>query len=106
MLRSAIAVRLHRKIARWIVDHILWDTATNRPRAGFWRGVWATRKLLVALAGAGLLTRLEWVEHHPPDIAIVAILHFVFMLSAIALLVYAGGWFGGKKSPGNQANGV
>jgi hypothetical protein len=88
---------IHRKIARWMIDHLLWDTA-GTTREGFLRGLWATRKLLAAMAGAALLTWLEWVEHHPPEIAIVALIHFVFVLAAIALIVAIGGWrHRGKK---------
>jgi len=50
------------------------------------------RKLLLALVGSALLTWQEWVERHPPEIAIVALIHFVFVLAAIALLVYMGQW--------------
>jgi hypothetical protein len=78
-----------RKIASWIFDHLLWDSGGSA-QPGFWAGLWATRKLLLALAGSTLLTWLEWVEHHPPDIVIVAVIHFVFVLFAIALLVYIG----------------
>jgi hypothetical protein len=81
-----------RKIAGWIFDHLLWDTGGS-VQSGFWAGLWGTRKLLLALVGSTLLTWLEWVEHHPPDIVIVAVIHFVFVLFAIALLVYIGHWF-------------
>ncbi len=101
-----MAVLLHRKIARWIVDHILRDTAPNRPRAGLWRGLWATRKLLVVFAGAAGLTWWEWIEHHPPDMAIVALVHFAFVFAVIALLVYIGQCFGDRKSPSNRAKGL
>jgi len=44
--------------------------------------------LLVALVLSGLLTWVEWVEHHPPDIALVALLHFVVVLAAVAFVTY------------------
>lgn len=97
----AMAVPLHRKIARWIFDHLLWDT-TSTARAGFWTGLWATRKLLVAFMGSAVLTWREWVEHRPPDIVIVALVHFVFVFAVIALLVYVAQWFRGRGSPSEQ----
>jgi hypothetical protein len=95
-----MSVPIRRKIMHWIFEHVLWDTS-GAARDGFWGGIWATRKLLVALAGAALLTWREWVEHHPPEIAIVALLHFVFVFVTIALIVYSGQWFrrSHKKSP-------
>ena len=83
---------IHRRITRWIIDDLLWDTA-GTARGGFPGGLWAARKLLVAVAGAGLLTWWEWVEHHPPEIAVVALIHFVFVLIAIALVVHIRRWF-------------
>jgi hypothetical protein len=91
-----MAVLIPRKIARWIFAHLLWDTKGST-REGLWRGVWATRKLFIALAGSALLTWREWVEHHPPEIAILAMIHFMFVSAAIALLVYAGQWFGRSR---------
>jgi multisubunit Na+/H+ antiporter MnhB subunit len=44
--------------------------------------------LLVALVLSGLLTWLEWVEHRPPDIALVALVHFVVVLAAVAIVTY------------------
>jgi hypothetical protein len=88
-----MATPIHRKITGWIFNHLLWDTA-GRAREGFWRIVWGTRKVLLALVGSALLTWLEWTKHHPPDMAVVAILHFVFMLIATALVVQIGPWFG------------
>jgi hypothetical protein len=82
-----------RKVPLWILNHLLWDT-TGSVRQGFRRGLWAARKLFIALAGAALLTWREWVEHHPPAIVVVALIHFVFVLAAIALLVYTGQRFG------------
>jgi len=97
----ATAVPTHRKIMRWILDHMLWDAAGAAGR-GFWPGLWATRKLLVAFVGSAVLTWWEWVEHHPPDILIVALVHFVFVFAVIALLVYVGLWFRARKSPTSQ----
>jgi hypothetical protein len=92
-----MAVTTHRKIMRWMLDHMLWDTAGAEGR-GFWPGLWASRKLLLALAGSGVLTWWEWVEHHPPEIVIVTLVHFVFLFAVIALLVYVGLWFRARRS--------
>jgi len=44
--------------------------------------------LVVALVLSGLLTWVEWVEHHPPNIALVALVHFVVVLAAVAIVTY------------------
>ena len=91
--------RVPAKIMRWIIDHLLWDTK-GATGGGFGRGLWAARKLLAAIVGAVLLTWWEWEEHHPPDIAIVALIHFVFVLVAIALVVLIGQWYSrGTQQP-------
>lgn len=101
-----MAVPIHRKITRWIIHHLLWDT-TGATRESFRGGLWATRKLFVAVAGAALLTWWEWVEHHPPEIAVVALIHFVFVLAVTALAVHIGRWFSPshKRSSGRQPKG-
>ena len=98
---TGMAAQIHRKIPRWIIDNLVWDTA-GAARGGFRGGLWATRKLFIAAAGAALLTWWESVEHHPPAIAVVALIHFVFVLAAIALFVHIGRWFSrsDKESPG------
>jgi membrane protein YdbS with pleckstrin-like domain len=94
---------MFRKIAQWMVDHLFWD-AGDAARTGFWGALWAIRKLLVALALATVLTWREWVEHHPPEIAVVAVIHFAFVLVVFALLVYPGQWFirGLRKASSRQ----
>jgi hypothetical protein len=69
--------------------------------------VWPIVRLFLAVIGAALLTWLEWVEHHPPEIAIVALIHLVFVLVAIALIMHIGRWFSGshKRSAGRQPKG-
>jgi uncharacterized membrane protein YqhA len=57
-----------------------------RPRVSW--DVCGARKLILAVAAAALLTWIEWEEHHPPEIALVAVIHFVFVCAAIALAVY------------------
>jgi hypothetical protein len=96
-----MAAPLYRKIGRWILDHLLWDTiGTNKESARPW--VWPTGRLLLAVIAAALLTWWEWVLHHPPEIAIIALIHFVFVLLAIGLVVHVGRWFrrSDKRSPG------
>jgi chromate transport protein ChrA len=83
---------IHRRITRWIIDNLLWDTS-GTAREGLWGGLWATRKLLIALAGAALLTWWEWMMHHPPEIALVEVIHFVFVLAVVALVVHVGRQF-------------
>ncbi len=84
---AGMEVPVHRKIGRWILHHLLWDPAGSE-REGFWRALWAMRKPLIALAGSAALDWMEWVEHHPPEMAIIVVIHFVFVLAAIALVVY------------------
>ena len=98
-----MAVPIHRKITRWVIDHLLWDTS-GRARDGFMGGLWATRKLSVAVVGSAVLTWREWVTNHPPEIALVAIIHFVFVLAVIALAVQIGRWFSrsDKTSPAKE----
>ena len=101
-----MAAPIHWKIASWTIDNLLWDAA-GTARSGVWKGLWATRKLFLAVAGAALLTRLEWVEHHPSRLAPVALIHFMFLLALIALSVPVGRWFRGsdKKSAGVRTKG-
>ncbi len=80
---------------------MLWDT-TGAAGTGFWPGLWATRKLLLALVGSGVLTWREWVEHHSPDIVIVELVHFVFLFAAIALVVYLAQRFSGRNASSQQ----
>ena len=88
-------------IKSWVVDHVLWDVSA-KSLLGFWGAFWALRKVLVALLVSAVMTRQEWVKHHPPEIALIALIHFVFVLVAIALLVYGGQFFlpGNRKSQG------
>ncbi len=72
-----------RAIARWVMGNLLWDTS-GRGRGGVWGAVWPARKVALALAGSAVLDWMEWEEHHPPEMAVVALLHFVLVLAAIA----------------------
>ncbi|MES1257794.1 MAG: hypothetical protein ABUS51_05170 [Acidobacteriota bacterium] len=90
-------VRWEAFMRRWTLDHLVWDTSGG-PDAGFPKWLWATRKLWLAVAGSAFLTWREWVKHHPPEIAIVELIHFVFVLAAIALFVRFGTVFR-RKDP-------
>jgi hypothetical protein len=95
---------VYRKIGRWILDHLLWDTIEiNKESGRAW--VWPAWRLLLAVIASTLMTWWEWVLHHPPEIGIVALIHFVFVLLAIALVVHIGRWFRrtDKTSPGKWA---
>ncbi len=54
----------------------------------------ASRKIVlwvvIAAAASAVLTWVERAEHHPPNLAVIAAIHFVFMLAAVALA--AGVW--------------
>jgi len=99
-----MAAPIHRKIARWIIDYLIWDPA-DTALGGFRGALWATRKLFAAVLGAALMTWWEWVEHHPPEIVIVALIHFVFVLFGIALFVHVTRRFSrsDKASRGRQS---
>ena len=47
----------------------------------------------MALAIAAVLTWREWVEHRLPEVAVVAVMHFAFVMLVIALLVSTAQWF-------------
>jgi len=81
-----MAVPLHRRITGWIFGNLIWDPA-GTARQGFRKGLWATRKLTLAVVLSALLDWFEWAHHHPPDMAFVALVHFVVVLALIALVV-------------------
>ncbi|HTZ82494.1 MAG TPA: hypothetical protein VMB66_04850 [Candidatus Acidoferrales bacterium] len=84
-----ITVANHR-LWHWFVDHLLWDTAGSA-NSGFLGAIWAIRKPIIALALTLMLTWREWVDYHPletPVVALVAIVNFVLVFAAIALLVF------------------
>lgn len=75
----------------WFVDHLLWDTAGSAS-AGFLGAVWALRKPIIAVAITLMLTWREWVDYHPLEIVLVvlvAVVNFVLVLAAVALLVFS-----------------
>jgi hypothetical protein len=81
-----------RKVMRWMIDHFLWDV-TDAPREGVWGWLCAKWRLVVAMVGAILLTWGEWVKNHPPEIALIGLIHFVFVLVVIALVLHIVRWF-------------
>jgi len=90
-----MAVPLHRRITGWIFNNLIWDPA-GTARTGFRKGLWAMRKLSLAIVLSALLDWLEWTHHHPPDMPLVALVHFVFALALVALGVYV--WRGFARS--------
>ena len=77
-----------RRFCAWIFDTLLWDTAGSA-RSGFTEVLWATRKVVMAAAAAGFLSWREWVEYEPRQIMLAALMHFLFVLTAIGFLVYS-----------------
>jgi hypothetical protein len=96
-----MAAPVRRNMKSWILDYVLWDNSgTSLTR--FPEALWALRRVIAALLGSMVLTWWEWVSHHPPEIAIVAVIHFAFVLAAIALLVYVRQWCRrGNRKPQN-----
>jgi hypothetical protein len=90
-----MAAPSYRRFGLWMIGHFLWDVDGTAGQ-GTWGWLRAKWRLLVAALGSVLLTRVEWVEHHPPHIALIALIHFVFVLLAIALVVPVVRWFGGR----------
>jgi hypothetical protein len=46
--------------------------------------------LLIAVAGSVVLDVLEWTEHRPPAIWLIAVLHFAFVWATLTVVIY--GW--------------
>jgi hypothetical protein len=82
-------------VKHWLLNQLLWDGAVAKP-AGFRKTLWATRYLLLAFAGAVFLTWREWIEHRPPEIALIAVIHFFFVLGLIAVCLSARQRLGGR----------
>jgi hypothetical protein len=77
-----------KSVAHWLYGNLLWDTGGVVP-SGTFSILWATRKLLMVMVVTILLTWREWIEHHPPEIALIFFLHFIFVFAIAALLTYA-----------------
>jgi hypothetical protein len=46
--------------------------------------------LSIAVAGSVVLDVLEWTEHHPPAMWLIAVLHFAFVWASLTVVIY--GW--------------
>ncbi|HLV87719.1 MAG TPA: hypothetical protein VKV39_12120 [Candidatus Sulfotelmatobacter sp.] len=85
-----------RAIGRWFYQNVIWDPSPAARRGG--SGIlWGARKILLVLALTAFLTWREWVEHHPPEIAVVAVIHFVFVMLLVAAAVRGWQWISGAK---------
>lgn len=82
---------VHWGITDWIVRHLLWDESgpAQKSLSGRLLAKW---RLWAAVVGSAVLTWAEWVKNRPPEIAVVALIHFVFVLVVIAILVHIGRW--------------
>ncbi len=98
---TEMAAPIYRRFGLWMIDHFLWDVdgTAREGVAGWLRAKW---RVLAAVLGSVLLTWSEWVEHHPPQIALIAVIHFVFVLLAIALVVAVVRWFRGRGEVENS----
>jgi hypothetical protein len=81
---------IHTKLAHWIADQF-WDT-TGPAREGFWGRLHPAWKLITAIFGSALLDWVEWAEHHPPNMAIIALIHFAFVVIAISIVIHVVRW--------------
>jgi hypothetical protein len=72
--------------ARWIYQNLLWDPSVHTDSA-VPRMIWGVRKLALGVLVAAILTWREWIEHHPPEIALIAGIHFLLVMSVLAVLI-------------------
>jgi hypothetical protein len=93
-----MTVPVHGKIRRWIIDPVFANTTAGRrlSSSGRMRAEW---KLFAVVAVTALLTWREWVEHHPPEIALIALIHLVFVWVGVAIIVHVVQWLS-RKNPG------
>ena len=54
----------------------------------FLQSLLSRRIVLIALAVSVVLDYMEWVEHHPPVMAIIVVLHFLFVWVPLAIVVW------------------
>ncbi|HEX6465331.1 MAG TPA: hypothetical protein VFZ98_12790 [Vicinamibacterales bacterium] len=54
----------------------------------FPQSLWSPRIALIALAVSLVLDYMEWVEHHPPVMALIVVLHFLFAWVSLAVVVW------------------
>ena len=74
-----------------MIDPVLADTA-DIAHLGFWGSLRVKWKFVGVLAGTALLTWQEWTAHHPPDMALIALIHFVFIWILVAIAVHIVRW--------------
>ncbi len=74
---------------RWLARHLLWDDGS-----GWGLGAW---RPWLAIAGSAILTWREWVTHHPPEIVLIAVIHFIFVLLLIAIPFNVIRWLGNRR---------
>jgi hypothetical protein len=77
----------HHSLLHWFLDNLVWDTAGNA-NSGFLKVVWATRKLLISSALAVLMTLRDCGQVTAPELLLLALVHIIFAVGALALLVY------------------
>jgi hypothetical protein len=80
---------LIRAFASWLVNNVVWDVSPGADHLSFSRRFWAARKIMLIVAITTILTWREWVEHHPPEIVIVTVLHFIVVFSLITTAVFS-----------------
>ena len=51
------------------------------------RSLVSPRILLTALVVSVVLDYMEWVEHHPPVMAVIIVLHFVFVWVVLSIIM-------------------
>ena len=51
------------------------------------RALVSPRILLTALVVSVVLDYMEWVEHHPPVMAVIIVLHFVFVWVVLSIIM-------------------
>lgn len=79
-----------RSLGRRMFDAVAWDgPPTTDDSLG---RIVALRRPLIALVASTWLTVMEWRINRPPEIALIAVLHFVVVLLVIALVVHFFRW--------------
>jgi hypothetical protein len=85
-----------RTLGRRMIDALAWDGPVVADGAGGW--IVALRRPLIALVASAWLTVMEWRINRPPEIALIAVLHFVVVLLAIALVVHFFRWIARSRA--------
>ncbi len=55
--------------------------------------MWSYRTVGAALILSALLDWLEWSLHRPPNMAVIAVIHFAFALIVVAVVTKMTQWF-------------